>query len=123
MAITFQSVMDNVREELDAATISQLTDDDMIRFCVDAWHEVFHSYPGLMANVDPITGVVSYAPGIAPDDSDGNTVYPSPQMDDRRTAIEAYVRFRVSKRSQLDREQMNRVKMDADEFSHEQGLA
>ena len=122
MAITFQSVMDNTRDELDAATISALTDDDMIRFCVDAWHELFHSYPGLVAYMDPATGLVTYCSPIAPDGADGTTTFPSPQADERRVAIEAYVRRRISMRAQLDREQVNRVKMDADEFDHEQGL-
>ena len=119
--ITFGSVIDAVEKDLNAATIAKLTTEDMIRFCKDAWHECFHSYPQLLSVMDPTTGVIAYASETAPEPSDVTTAFPE-QLNARRISIESYVRRRVDMRSQLDRDQIARVTLDNKEFAEEQGI-
>ena len=121
MAITFQSVIDNVMKELNAATINKLAPEDMVRYCVDAWHEIGHTGPFIRTEINASTGVLTDCADVAPDNSDASSSFPT-AFDSRRSAIEAYVRRRVDMRSQLDRDQLARAKLDEFDFRDLQGI-
>lgn len=116
MAITFQSVIENVRADCPVCTA---TDDDLMRYCRLAWHEIFHTNPRLRRVFDPATGAITEAPEDAPDTA---TEFPD-VLDSRRIPIEALVRSYVTFKSKMEDAQVRRFKIDTDTFNQEQGIA
>jgi len=115
MAITFQSVIDNVRKDI---PVCDATDPDIVRYCHRAWHEMFHTYPSLRRAFNTTTGAVTEIAEDAPEDA---TEFPD-VLDGRRIPIEASVRASIVFKSKMDDAQAKRYKIEIETFTNEQGI-